>query len=88
MNNILYIRKISELNNINLSDAEIRVISFRLNKVINKKITNQVGGSIKKCLSVKNLLDLGNNDLIKHILNRLLNNQLNEIEFICHKYTK
>ena len=84
-NTYFLIKKISERHNLFLSDAEIRVSSFRLNKIIN---TNQVGGSKIKCLSIKELLNLGNTDIIKHILTRLLNNNLEGINHLCHKFNK
>ena len=86
MSNLLFIRKISDNHELDLSDAEIRIISFRYSKINNKKIVNQVGGSIKKCMSIKKLLEIGNKDVVKQLMNKLLNNELKGIEFICHKF--
>ena len=84
-NSYFLINEISKKHDLFLSDAEIRISSFRLNKFINQ---NQKGGSMIKCLSVVELLNLGNVDIIKHIFTRLLNNNLEGINHLCHKFNK
>ena len=97
------IRKTCEDHQIELVDAELRMAAFHLDKLnqlyynkSNQKpnqkggnnIDNHITRNLNKCLNPLFILENGNKDTVKHILNNLITGNYNGLSFICSKYKK
>ena len=95
----LIIRNICNLNNIDLVDSEIRIISYRMTKLDNiyyKK--EQFGGNINNlkiikknlntCISPLFILKNTDKNIIEHFLKNILKGNYVGVSLICSKYKK